>query len=373
MKTTVRLLSIVSLILSSTAIAETEPIASPADVPAQTLQEQVHWRAKRDTVKAFKGKKVLIGMTVRPDALEMIFTGSVSYEVRTVLLPPSRLEIDIHDAANALGADMIDINKIGIAKVFFMNNDGFLRVMVFPAEGTPIPSRIEALNNSRGLRVPMAALPAEPYYVSARDKPVVPVASASPDDTVTHAAPAAKSPPSRLPVTAENAVPAATPPATSNERIVLVVGESVNRKKLDAVVKKVRAAGLKPDVAATTKPVEVFRLVVASYADIKPAELRRAQVALHTKDAFIVRDGDTYYVVACSLMSEENARREQKRLATKGLEGLHIVRVMAPLKVWRVTVGGNADVRKALKLLQTLAKRGIKVSGSELRSMETGI
>ncbi|MBT0653507.1 hypothetical protein [Geomobilimonas luticola] len=373
MKTTVRLLSIVSLILSTTAIAETEPIAGPADAPAQTLQEQVHWRAKRDTVTSFKGKKVLIGMTVRPDALEMIFTGSVSYEVRTVLLPPSRLEIDIHGAANALGADMIDINKIGIAKVFFMNNDDFLRVMVFPAEGTPLPSRVEALNNSRGLRVPMAALPAEPYYVSARDKPVVPVASALPTDTGTQSAPVAKSTPSRLPVTAENAAPATAPRAKSNERIVLVVGEAMSRKKLDTVVRKVIAAGLKPDVAAATKEVEVFRLLVARYADAKSAEQRRAQVALYTKDAFIVRDGDSYSVVACSLMSEESARREQKRLATKGLEGLQIVRVMVPLKVWRVTVGRNADLRQALKLLQTLAKRGITVSGSELRSMETGI
>jgi len=367
-----RRLLVVSVILGSTAMAGAEPISKPADAPAQTLEEQTRWLAKKEAVKSFKGKKVLIKMAVRANALEMVLTGPVSYEMRNAL-SPARLEIDIPHAANALGSDMIDINKIGIAKVLFMNNDDFLRVIVVPTEGTPLPSRIEAVHDSRGLLVNMAA---QPYSAPVMDKPVIPVASALPTETGTQSAPAAKSAPSPVPVKTgilpDNVAPAATPRAKSNERIVLVVGESVNRKKLDSVVKKVRAAGVKPDVAATTRQVEVFRLVVASYAETKPAELRRAQVALHTKDAFIVRDGDSYCVVACSLMSEESARREQKRLATKGLEGLQIVRTMVPLKVWRVTADCNADVRQALKLIQTLTKRGIKVSGSELRIVETG-
>lgn len=374
-KNVLRRLLVVSVILGSTAIAVAEPITKPADAPAQTPEEQTRWLAKKEAVKSFKGKKVLVKMAVGANALEMVLTGPVSYEIRKVL-SPARLEIDIPHGANALGSDMIDINKIGIAKVLFMNNDDFLRVIVVPTEGTPLPSRVEAINNSRGLLISMAAGQTEPYYAPVTDKPVIPVASALPTDTGTQSAPAAESTPSPVPVKTgilpDKAAPAATPRAKSNERIVLVVGESVNRKKLDAVVKKVRAAGLKPDVAATTKPVEVFRLVVARYAETKPAELRRAQVALHTKDAFIVRDGDSYCVVACSLMSEESARREQKRLATKGLEGLQIVRTMVPLKVWRVTAECNADVRQALKLIQTLTKRGIKVSGSELRIAETG-
>ncbi|GFE58084.1 AMIN domain-containing protein [Geobacter sp. AOG1] len=371
-----RRLLVVSVILGSTAIAGAEPITKPADAPAQTREEQTHWVAKKDTVKSFKGKKVLIRMIVQANTLEMVLTGTVSYEKRTVLSPPARLEIDIPHAANALGADMIDINKIGIAKVLFVNNDDFLRVIVVPTEGTPLPSRIEATHNSRGLLINMAARPTEPYSVPVTDKPAIPAASALPTETVTPSTPAVKSTPSPLPVTtgilSDKVAPVATPRAKSHERIFLVVGESVNRKKLDAVVKKVRAAGVKPDVTAATKQVEVFRLLVASYAETKPAELRRAQVARHTKNAFIARDGDSYCVCAGSLMSEESARREQKRLAAKGLEGLQIVRVLVPLKVWRVTAGCDADVRQALKLHQALTKRGIKVSSSEMRVVETG-
>jgi len=220
----------------------------------------------------------------------------------------------------------------------------------------------------------MANLLTEPHPAPAIDKPSMPADSAPPAETVTPSTLAAQSAPAPISVNTATlpdvVAPVATPRAKSNGYFSLIVGESVNRKKLDHVAGKVRAAGLKPDVAEATKEVEVFRLIVACYAEGKPAELRRAQVAHRTNKAFIARDGDSYCVFAGSLMSEESARSEQKRLATKGLKGLQIVRAQVPLKVWRVTTGRNADVRKAVKSFQALTKNGIEVN--EVRIVETG-
>ena len=153
----------------------------------------------------------------------------------------------------------------------------------------------------------------------------------------------------------------APPAKESKVYYFLIAGESVNRKKLDPVVKKLVVADTKPIVAEVTREVEVFRLIVACLADRKSAEQRLAQIALRNKKAFLIRDGDSYCVVAGSLMSEESAGKEQQRLATKGLEGLQIVKTRVPLKVWRVTAGRYADAREAEKSAQALAKLGIEV------------
>jgi cell division protein FtsN len=154
--------------------------------------------------------------------------------------------------------------------------------------------------------------------------------------------------------------PAVTP-AAKPTGYYLIAGESVHRNRLDPVAEKLRSAGFKPDIAGATKEVEVFRLVVASFADRKPAELRRAQVALRTRRAFIARDADSYCVCAGSLMSEESARKELKRLSSKGLAGVQIVRVRVPLKVWQVTAGRYTDAREAENSAQRLSQRGIEV------------
>ena len=153
----------------------------------------------------------------------------------------------------------------------------------------------------------------------------------------------------------------APPAKESKDYYLLIAGESVNRKKLDPVVKKLVVADTKPIVAEVTREVEVFRLIVACLADRKSAEQRLAQTALRSMKAFLIRDGDSYCVVAGSLMSEESAGKEQQRLAKKGLEGLQIVQTRVPLKVWRVTAGRYADAREAEKSARALAKRGIEV------------
>jgi hypothetical protein len=352
------------LTISSIALAETAPMPKPVEAPAKILNEQTRWLAKEGVITSFKGKKVLTGMTILPDTLELVLNKRFSWDV-DAFTQPSRLEIHIFNAVNGLEANSILINQIGIAKVLFENTDNFLKVVLFPAEGTPLPSQVDLTDDATGLLIHTADLMMPRQSAPVRGKPAIPVESGPPTESVTPSTPPAKLTPPPSSVHTEilpgSVAPVVTPIEESNHYYSLIAGESVNRKKLDPVVVKLTAAGFKPALAETTREVEVFRLKVACFADRKPAEMRRAQVARRTRKAFFARDVDSYCVFAGSLMSEDSARKEQKRLEAKGLKGLQIVRTRVPLKVWQVISGRNADGLESALLIRKLSKHGIAV------------
>jgi len=354
-----------ALMISSIAKAEPVPRPKPADAPVHTtLEEQTRWVTTEEVIKLFKGKKVLTGMTILPNSLELALNENFSWDMDT-FTQPSRLEILIYNAVNGLGADSIEINRIGIAKVLFVNEVKFLKVVLYPAKGMPLPSQVDVKDDSPGLLIHMADSLKQRHPAPASDKPATQAISGPPNATVTPAALAAKLPPTPISVNTEIlpslGVPVVTPVEQSDVHYSLISGESVIRKHLDPVVEKLKAAGIKPDVAETTRKVEVFRLKVACFADWKPAEMRRAQVAHRSRKAFIARDVDSYCVFAGSLMSEDSARKEQKRLEANGLAGLQIVRTRVPLKVWQVISGRNANGLETAILIRELSKRGIAV------------
>jgi hypothetical protein len=308
--------------------------------------------------------KVLTGMTILPDSLELAVNESFSWDA-DALTDPSRLEIHIYNAVNGLGAASIEINKIGIAKVLFVNTDKFLRVVLFPVEGAHLPSQVDVTDTPPGLLIHGAEPTKQAHSAPVAEEPAIPVETSPPPGTVSSSTPTAKSALAPVSVHTEMlpgiVTPVVTPMEKSNHYYSLIAGESVNRKRLNPVVEKLTAAGFKPEVASATREVEVFRLKVACFAGMKPAELRRAQIARHTRKAFIAKDVDSYCVFAGSLMSEDSARREQKRLEPKGLKGLQIVRARVPLKVWQVTCGRNANGLESALLIRELSKRGIAV------------
>jgi hypothetical protein len=314
--------------------------------------------------------KVLTGMTVLQDSLELLVNESFSWDA-DALTNPSRLEIRIYNAVNGLGTDTIAINKIGIAKVLLVNTDKFLRVVLFPADGAPLPSQVDVADTTPGLLIHRAEPTKQAESVPDAEKPAIPVGPSPPTGNVSPSTPTAKSTPAPVSVHTEMSsgivTPVVTPKEKSNRYYSLIAGESINLKRLDPIVEKLTAAGFKPEVASTTREVEVFRLKVACFAGRKPAELRRAQVARHTRKSFIAKDVDSYCVFAGSLMSEDGARKEQKRLEPKGLKGLHIVRARVPLKVWQVISGRNANGLESAFLIRELSKHGIAV-----RIAETG-
>jgi hypothetical protein len=103
-----------------------------------------------------EGKIALTGMTIKPDALELLFTEGFYYEI-LVFSKPSRLEIDIHSAVNGLDVDAVTVNRIGIATVRLENQPDLLKFILYPAAGYALPSRIDLTNNFRGLLIHMAS------------------------------------------------------------------------------------------------------------------------------------------------------------------------------------------------------------------------
>lgn len=132
---------------------EAAPSLKPAQ-PAPTAEGQTSWQAKEGSPLP-AGKIALTGISVRPDALEMTFTKGFFYEIYA-LSKPRRLEIDIRGALNGLDVDSLTINRIGIATVRLENQADFLRVVLYPAAGYQLPSRIDVINNFRGLLIHMA-------------------------------------------------------------------------------------------------------------------------------------------------------------------------------------------------------------------------
>ena len=147
----------------------------------------------------------------------------------------------------------------------------------------------------------------------------------------------------------------------------LAAGGTVNRKKLGLLVKKLKAAGLRPIVNEETRTMDVFRLVETCYGDRKSAIKQNAQIALSHRDAFIIHDRESYCVVVGSFLAEDPARREQMQLEKKGLR-VEVVRYEVLLPVWRISVGRYATTRDAEKAAKGLSARGIKATVVEARN-----
>ncbi len=140
----------------------------------------------------------------------------------------------------------------------------------------------------------------------------------------------------------------------------LLAGESVDRTKLDILVKKLKASGLSPVVREGKKTRDVYRLVTECFNEKNTARKRLANLIRKEKQAFIVKDGDQQCVVAASGFSFQSALIEQNMLAKKDIR-TEIVKAQVPLVVWEVTVGRYNGSQFAEVELKRLAERGINV------------
>ena len=138
----------------------------------------------------------------------------------------------------------------------------------------------------------------------------------------------------------------------------LLAGESVDRTKLDILLKRLKASGLSPVVRKGKKTKEVYRLVTECFNEKNSAQKRLTSLVRKEKQAFIVKDGDQHCVVAASGFSFEAALVEQNMLAKNDIRA-EIVKAQVPLVVWEVTVGDYNDSQSAEVELKRLAERGI--------------
>jgi hypothetical protein len=174
---------------------------------------------------------------------------------------------------------------------------------------------------------------------------------------------------STVPEPAQTDAPSSTPRAPSAEvkeleqkhvYYTLSAGETVNRPKLDVLVKKLKASGLKPVVREENKNMDVFRLVSECFNAGNAAQKHLTKLARKEKQVFIVRDGEQFCVAIGSFFSYEAALTGQNRLVKKDLQS-EIVKAQVPLTIWQVTVGRYNDSQSATAELKRLAERGINV------------
>lgn len=141
----------------------------------------------------------------------------------------------------------------------------------------------------------------------------------------------------------------------------LLAGETVNRKKLEPLLKKLKVNGLQPAVRQEMKAKDVYRLVVACYNDNQSAREKQAGVARKVKEAFIVHEGDSHCIVAASLLSAEAAERGRQLLAGRGLP-VTVAKAQVSLPVWRASVGKYTDAREAAGTVKKLAALAIEAT-----------
>lgn len=157
--------------------------------------------------------------------------------------------------------------------------------------------------------------------------------------------------------------PPLPPPAAEDGAVfyTLSAGETLSQRKVEALMKKLKGTGFQPVVDVDTRNSEVFRLLSECYGDRKSAEKRRTEISRNSQGIFVIRNEDSFCVVAGSLMSESAAMQEQKRLAGKGLR-VKVVKFRVPLTFLRISIGRFADPREADQAAHLLAARGIGVT-----------
>ncbi len=213
-------------------------------------------------------------------------------------------------------------------------------------EAAPAPAGVEA--------IPAPAAKAPERTAAA---PAPPVQATPPTGVETKPVPA-------RPEVAEQPVPE----FKSKDHYTLTTGETINRKKLDPLLNKLKSAGQEAVVRKEIRDTEVYRLISECNNSRKSAIKRQEQLSRWIKDAFVVRDGDSYCVSAGSFVTEDAALREQERITKKGLP-VKVVKARVSLPVWRINSGSYADSRQAEEAAKALAAKGI---GTAVEKVETG-
>ena len=150
-----------------------------------------------------------------------------------------------------------------------------------------------------------------------------------------------------------------TAETTTGESVyyTLTEGRTTNRKKVELLFNRLKAAGQKPAMLVEKQNKNVYRLVSSCSSDRKAALKLKEQFSTLVGDAFIIRDVDAACVVVGTFLTKKEAQQELERLANKGLP-THVVKVRVSVPVWSINNGRYAD-QQAYEAAKTLAGVGI--------------
>jgi len=136
------------------------PVQDPAPVeaaPAQAEENPSCWMA--DTTEVPSGKIFVTGLCFKDNALEILASERIrKYDVFT-LSQPSRLVIDISNAASGFKAKFIQANRLGIARVRFESYPDYLRMFLDAEQGLILPYRVEETDGSLKIIITPSNIP----------------------------------------------------------------------------------------------------------------------------------------------------------------------------------------------------------------------
>jgi hypothetical protein len=101
-----------------------------------------------ETTQAPAGELLVTGLNVDQDTIEIQANGQIRDFKLLTLSEPSRLVIDIPDAASGFKQKTIPIDKLGIASARFESHPGYLRIFLDATQWRIIPYRIEETDRS---------------------------------------------------------------------------------------------------------------------------------------------------------------------------------------------------------------------------------
>jgi len=149
---------------------EPEPVAAPAPPPPAPPAEETPSCWKADTTDAPAGKILITGLCFKDNTLEIQSSEKIrKYDIFTVS-QPSRLVIDISNAASGFKAPAIYPNRLGIAAIRFASYPDYIRIFLDAAQGLILPYRTEETDGSLNITITPTNVPSPDPSVP--DKPV---------------------------------------------------------------------------------------------------------------------------------------------------------------------------------------------------------
>jgi len=148
---------------------EPEPVAAPVPPPPVPQAEETPSCWKADTTETPAGKIMITGLCFKDNTLEVQSSERIrKYDIFTVS-QPSRLVIDIPNAASGFKAQAIQPNRLGIAAIRFASYPDYLRIFLDAAQGLILPYRTEETDGSLNITITPTNVPSPDPSVP--DKP----------------------------------------------------------------------------------------------------------------------------------------------------------------------------------------------------------
>jgi hypothetical protein len=145
----------------------------------------------------------------------------------------------------------------------------------------------------------------------------------------------------------------------------LVTTPTIVKQHAESMFKLLQIEAPGSEIRSTMEERVVYRVVVNYYDNIASAKKMQAELQKIRETPFIIKTKSSFYVVASSHLTKNEARAEQTLLRTKNLVA-DIVKINLPLQHWQISSGTFYNLRDVANMANQLAIKGV-VTTIELR------